>query len=156
MGYELGFEDAFTEYTLVVDWEQKLSARRLRSVHVFGAADHEVTAKLTVLPAAAQIQDVAEGGVQASEVANTESAPSPSGEEDTPVTDEWWFWLLVIGLPVVALLVYYREQVSEFLTQCCGSQSGLAQLGSLSLNERPDRKVYNKVRRSERFTLSNF
>lgn len=157
VGYELGYEDAFTEYTLVVDWEQKLSARRLRSVHVFGAADREVTAKLTVLPAAAQIQDVAEGGVEASDVANTEeSAPSPSGEEE-----DGFDWGSAGGIVLIVFLSlgggFLLTVLQSYLRHGDAWQTFRAlREGDFKNLERPDHKVYNRVRRSERFTISNF
>lgn len=156
VGHELVFADAFTEYTLTVDWEQKLSSRRLRSVHVFGAADHEVTAKLSVLPVAAQIADVAEGDVMSEEVhnaASASSAPSPSSDDDSELGAGLIVLIVVgsvVGLGALTLIQSKIRNDDWFQT------TRAIRNGDLKNLNRPDRKVYNKVRRSERFTINNF
>lgn len=158
VGHELVFADAFSEYTLTVDWEQKLSARRLRSVHVFGAADHEVSAKLSILPVAAQIADVAEGDVLSEEVHN-DAAPTPSATSSSSDDEFEWGSVggvfaiigIVLGSGFVLALVRSMQRYGDLTS----TPLAIAQ-GRWDDANRPDRKVYNKVRRSERFTINNF
>lgn len=154
LGHELVFADAFAEYTLTVDWEQKLSARRLRSVHVFGAADHKVTAKLSILPVAAQIADVAEGDVQSGEdLSQTTAAPDASSDDDEKEWYETTAAIVVYSIvgTVVVILVQSKIRKDDWFHTFRAAASGDFE----NLN-RPSRKVYNRVRRSERYAISNF
>lgn len=159
VGYALTFADAFTEYKLVVDYEQMLvqpaSRRLLRSEHIFGASDLEVEAKITVLPAAAQIQDAVEGGeVVSSQDASTDTATAPSAE--TEETKEWYeeVWAIVMFSVGGVLILFFARSWMKF-SDPLESGRRIAS-GDFANANRPDRKVYNKVRRSERFTISNF
>ena len=153
VGHELVFADAFTEYTLTVDWEQKLSARRLRSVHVFGAADHEVTATLSVLPVAAQIQDAAEGELS-EEVNANETTTAPSAEDDDSGLSDLAIVGIVLGvLLVIFIIVKYYDNIVNIVIMLCPSSDNLARgesTGSVPRNG------YSRVRRSERFSITNF
>ena len=160
-GYLLTNVDAFAEYTLTVDYLQLLDEggnkfpfrRMLRSKHVFGAGDKHVEAKLQILPASAQIQDVAEGETLSEDASNTvATTPSSAEEEEKEWYEETWFIVLASVAGAVVLVMGQSKLRHGDSTQTFRA----AAKGDLKNLERPDTRVYNRVRRSERFSISNF
>ena len=136
-GRQLFPEDAMTEYTLTIVWEQALSRRLLRTTHVFGAGEKSAKSSIFILPASAQIQDAAESLDAASENATdtTETA-----EEDEGLSGGAIAGIIAGGVVVAGGIAYVAMQ---------------AQGSGLPLS-RPQQAGYSVVRRSERFSTMNF
>ena len=138
-------EDAFANITYTVFWEQRLGSRRrlLRSDLVLGAGESEAKGSITVLPVSDQIEDA----VESLDAHQTQTdAPADNAEEEK---SSGWSTGAIVGVSVggVALLAgvaYAGMQVSG---------SGFS-LGA-GLN-RPKRREYTQVRRSERFSTMKF
>jgi hypothetical protein len=142
----LNYDDAFTTYRLVVDWKQELSQRRLRSVHVFGAGDHEALSSLTILPPSAQIQDAVESLDAASgDAGDAGGDAEPAAEESSKLKTHEVVWIAVGSLAGLALIGY----VGVVVSRSSGIQLGVGL-------KRPGSDDYSRVRRSERFSTMKF
>lgn len=136
-GRELQPEDAMTEYTLTIVWEQALSRRLLRTTHVFGAGDHEAKSSIFILPPSAQIQDAAES-LDAKSEESEESEDSE--EEDSGLSGGAIAGIIAGGVVVAGGIAYYAMQATQ----------GGARM------RKPEAAGYSVVRRSERFSTMNF
>jgi len=136
------YDDAFTSYRLEVDWYQQLSQRRLRSVHVFGAGDHESLSTVMILPPSAQIEDAVESLDAHETQGETTTAAPDAAEKDEGLSGGAIVGIIAGGVVVAGGLVYVAMQASG---------SGV----SFSVR-RPKKKEYTPVRRSERFSTMNF
>ena len=157
--FALEKDDAFSDITYVVFWEQnyKGGARRLRSVHTFGAGETSSTASVTVLPVSAQIGEAVDSGdtLDILDIQQDIAASTPSSSSQNKTGMAAWseearigFWIGMSVLAILVLLGLYSKQRHDSYTQ---SFSNLSQ-GKAPL--RPD--GYISVRRSERFSTSYF
>lgn len=142
-------EDAFATITYTVFWEQRLGARRrlLRSDLVLGAGESEAKGSIVILPSSAQIEDAVESldahDVVEEDADAEETAPSPEAES-SGLSTVAIVLISVGGAAVLVGAVYGGIQVSK---------------GGLSLGaglNRPKKRDYTQVRRSERFSTMKF
>ena len=151
-GYMTTFDDVYATFTLTVNWEQLLSGgsrRLLRSVHVFGASDGEVSADMLVLPASQQIRESADGGETLSDASHS----TKDSAEDDKI--DWGHPGLIVLYSIAGVFVILVARSLYRHGNALQSTKALLS-GNLEDLERPRRTSYSQVRRSERFSVTRF